>query len=249
MCKLGSLDLGKPFKRTRMHSHPAKTFPLFHRASICRKSWPGLLRLLLYLFFLRQPVFLCFLDKFAHMANRRGSSAEETCVLGHFGTSFSKVPSLWRYDDCVVRARSCDVACITTGDYIVVTVAEYGMSKLMSPSPVCLGRNPTHRPYHHTHNLTKYCPGMHKLQNHTQSYLLTTCKLKYLPSPMFWVPFFLTPNLDWWPIKKFDIFSWFIPGQNANQNCSGANNCIFSQSMGTKCTLFPTYCVYGGQTH
>ena len=86
---------------------------------------------------------------------------------------------------------------------------------------------------------------MHKLQNHTQSYLLTTCKLKYLPFPMFWVPFFLTHNLDWWPIKKFDILSWFIPGQNANQNCTGANNCIFSQSMGTKCT----YCAYGGQTH
>ena len=34
-------------------------------------------------------------------------------------------PSSWTYNGCVVRKRSCNVACITTWDYIVATVVEY----------------------------------------------------------------------------------------------------------------------------
>ena len=38
---------------------------------------------------------------------------------------------------------------------IIYIVAEYGMSELMSPSPVCLARNRTHQKQH-TYNLLQY---------------------------------------------------------------------------------------------
>ena len=99
-------------------------------------------------------------------------------------------PSSWTYNGCVVRKRSCNVACITTWDYIVATVVEYvacittwdyivatvveyGMrSKLMSPSPVCLAsRNLAHRPYHTLPIWQHVC--IHK-------YLTNICVHKYL---------------------------------------------------------------------